>query len=529
MPVLAKKKRVVNSRLKAFQTFADNFDGLGLKSGWKSYRGSWVLGSNVAISSTNPSDYAISAVKLSVPNFTASAGVTSGTGLAYWVSDAGSWVASVSYNTTTTSYPCNANQVTSYSNPPSGSCCGGVTTIAGTPAYSYGASWSAPYSYNYNATWNGGYSYSYTATWNPSYSYTYTAQWNSPYSYTYTASYQAPYSYSYSATYNAGYSYTASSSYTAQSYCCGTWNIAKSYAERINGVSLCYQCSGPCSDAYSFSQCCPSGTTKSGSSCYYPASTTYSCPNGGSLSGGFVCVVPGSYSCPSGGSLSGSTCYVSVSGGYSCPSGGSLSGSTCTVSVAGNWSCPSGGSLIYILNEYRCSVTVDGYYSCPSGGSVSGSSCQVSVAGYYSCPSGGSLSGSTCTVNVSGYYYCPSGGSLSGSTCNVAAGANQYSCFTGTTTQTNYNYYLKVIKSVGGVVSQVGSDVALPSQPAAIKVISSGNNIESTAYSTVTMLTATGTRTDTITTPSPTGTVGVIKSPSDYAQGSTVSKFSATI
>lgn len=521
MPSVAKnKKRIVSSRLKAFGSFIDNFDTLTLKSGWKSYRGAWSSNGSAAISSTDPIGYAISGIKLSSPNFTASVGVTGGTGLAYWVSDANSWVASVSYNTSTTSNPCNASSVQNTSNPPSGNCCSGVTTIPGSAAYSYTAQWNPAYSYTYSAQWNPAYSYSYSAYLQPAYSYTYSAQWNNAYSYSYSAYLQPASSYSYSASFQSGYSYAATS--TPQTYCCGTTNIAKNFYERVNGISLCYMCDGPCGDTYSFSQCCPSGTTKSGSSCYYPGS--YSCPNGGSLSGS-TCVVAGSYSCPSGGSLSGTTCVVSTPASYTCPSGGSLSGSNCIVNVAGGYSCPSGGSL----SGSTCTVNVSASYTCPSGGSLSGTTCTVNVAGQYSCPSGGSLSGSTCTVNVAGSYSCPSGGTLSGSTCNVPAGANQYQCYTAQTTQTNYNYYLRVIKSVGGVISQVGSDLALSSQPAAVKVITVGSNVQSTAYSTVTLLTSLGTRTDTITVPSSNGVVGIIKSPSNYNQGSTVTKFSATI
>jgi hypothetical protein len=118
---------------------------------------------------------------------------------------------------------------------------------------------------------------------------------------------------------------------------------------------------------------------------------------------------------------------------------------------------------------------------------------------------------------------------LSGTTCFVGAGPTQYSCYTQTTTQTNYNYYLKVIKSIGGVVSSIGTDVALPSQPLAIKVIASGTNVQSIAYSTIGMTNSIGERSDVITSPSRTGVVGIIKSPSPYNQGSTVSNFSATI
>ena len=459
----AKKKRVVNSKLKAYQQFLDSFGGTTLKAGWKSYKGSWVLGTGVAISSSDPSTYAISGVKLSLPNLTASAGVTGGTGLTYWVSDANSWVASVSYNTTSTSYPCNTGLVTNGSNPPSASCCGAVSTIPGSAAYSYAAQLNPAYSFSYTAAYQDAYSYSYSAYNAPSYSYSYNAYTQPAYSYT----------------------YGAATSYTAETRCCGIYNISKSYTERINGTPLCSQCSGPsCYETYSFSACCPPGTTASGATCYYPASTTKSCPSGGSLSE--------------------NTCTVSVAASTTCPSGGSLSGNSCIVPVAGG-------------------------YTCPSGGSLSGSNCIVGVAGYYYCPSGGSLSGSTCNVSVAASYSCPSGGSLSGTTCLVGPGPTQYSCYTQTTTQTNYNYYLKVIKSIGGVVSSVGTDVALPSQPLAIKVITSGTNVQSIAYSTIGMTNSIGERSDVITSPSRTGVAGIIKSPSPYNQGSTVSNFSATI
>ena len=458
----AKKKKIVNSKLKAYQQFLDSFGGTTLKAGWKSYKGSWVLGTGVAISSSDPSTYAISGVKLSLPNLTASAGVTGGTGLTYWVSDANSWVASVSYNTTSTSYPCNTGLVTNGSNPPSASCCGAVSTIPGSAAYSYAAQLNPAYSFSYTAAYQDAYSYSYSAYNAPSYSYSYNAYTQPAYSFT----------------------YNASSSYTAQTRCCGIYNIAKSYTERVNGTPLCGQCGGPCEETYSFSACCPGGTIKSGATCYYPESIALSCPSGGSLSG--------------------STCTVSVAASTTCPSGGSLSGNTCTVPVAGG-------------------------YTCPSGGSLSGSNCIVGVAGYYYCPSGGSLSGSSCNVSVAASYSCPSGGSLSGTTCFVGPGPTQYSCYTQTTTQTNYNYYLKVIKSIGGAVSSVGTDVALPSQPLAIKVIISGTNVQSVAYSTIGMTNSIGERSDVITSPSRTGVVGIIKSPSPYNQGSTVSNFSATI
>lgn len=480
-----KNKNIVISRLKGFTSFSDSFSlASGMKTGWKSVRGTWASATTNAISTDSESNYPLSTITMSSSNFTGSASVTGGTGLSYWVSDANNWYATVSYNTSSqsqvcdqnfventsnppagnccsstnsrvvTSYPCNQNFVQNSSNPPAGNCCSGITYTAPQSAYSY--------TYTYGATYQSAYNYSYT------YSATYTA----PYSYSYT----------YSATYTAPSSYAATASYTPQSYCCGTWNIAKNYTERINGISLCGQCSGACTDSYSFSQCCPTSVI-SGSSCYYPASTTYSCPNGGTLSGS-TCTIAGSTTCPSGGTLSGSTCYVTVNvaGGNSCPSGGTLSGSTCTVTV-----------------------------NVPAG---------------YTCPSGGSLSGSTCTVTVNvaaqpAQYGCYT----STSTVNTT----YYSCYTSQRTVTNYNYYLRLIKSAGGVVSSVGTDLALSSQAAAIKVQIVGTQVTSTAYSNASMTTSLGSRVDNFAISTPQKNIGIIKSPSPANQGLTMSNFIATI
>lgn len=487
-----RRSAIRTSRQKGLSQFVDNFSLVsGMKTAWKPYKGLWSSAGSNAISTTAASEYPIYGIGMSRTSpVTVSAGVTGGTGLAFWVTDANSWFATVNYNTSTTSQVCDQGFVENTNNPPSGSCCSSTNSRVVTTSVcdqTYVENTSNPPSANccsgltYTPPQSAySYSYTYGATYNAAYSY----------SYTYGATYNAPYSYSYSyaATYTApsSYSYQATAVYTPQSYCCGTTQIAKSYTERINGVSLCYQCSGPCSDTYSFSQCCPSGTTKSGASCYYPASTSYTCPNGGSLSGGYVCVVntAGGYSCPSGGSLSGTTCYVTVNvaGGYSCPSGGSLSGTTCTVNV--------------------------------------------SVPAQYSCPSGGSLSGSTCTVTVNvaavpAKYGCY--------TTTRQVNTTYYSCYTSNRSVTTYNYYLRLIQSSGGAVSSVGNDLALSSQAAAIKIQVSGNSVVSTAYSDAGMNTSLGSRTDNFISPAQTKIFGIIKSPSAYNQGLTVTNFNATI
>ena len=482
-----RRSSIRSSRLKGLSAFIDNFTLVsGMKSPWKSYRGLWSSNGSNAISATEASEYPLSAITMSRSSGTFSASVTGGTGLSFWVSDANNWYATISYNTSNTydvpdqgfventnnppagncvssvnssvvqSSVCDQGFVQNGNNPPAGNCCSGVSYTPPEPAYSY--------TYSYGATYQNAYSYSYS----------YGASYTAPYSY----------SYSYSATVTSGYSYSATATTTSQQYCCGTTQIAKSFFERTNYIPKCGECPGSCSEGYSFAQCCyTSGTIISGSSCYYPGGTTYSCPSGGSLSG-TTCTVAGSTTCPSGGSLSGSTCYVNVNvaGGYSCPSGGSLSGTTCNVNV-----------------------NVPAQYTCPNGGSLSGSTCYATVnvgavAARYGCYT------STSSVNTT-----------------------YYSCYTATRSVTDYYYYLKVIRSSGGAVSSVGSDLALASAAAAIKIEVSGNDVVSTAYSNAGMTTSLGSRTDSFISPAQTKLFGIIKSPSPYNQGLTVSDFNATI
>lgn len=111
-----------------------------------------------------------------------------------------------------------------------------------------------------------------------------------------------------------------------------------------------------------------------------------------------------SYSCPKGGSLSGSTCYISsnydasISTSYSCPNGGSLSGSTCT---------------LHDNATYAANVKTS--YNCSKGGSLSGSTCTVTRSTNYnatpkvtySCPADYTQSGSgtdtKCTKTIKKY------------------------------------------------------------------------------------------------------------------------------
>jgi hypothetical protein len=74
---------------------------------------------------------------------------------------------------------------------------------------------------------------------------------------------------------------------------------------------------------------------------------------------------------------------------YSCPNGGTLSGTSCTYSATSSTTSPT--------------TT----YTCPNGGTLSGTTCSYAATAStasgtttYSCPNGGTLSGSTCTYSA---------------------------------------------------------------------------------------------------------------------------------
>jgi len=157
------------------------------------------------------------------------------------------------------------------------------------------------------------------------------------------------------------------------------------------------------------------------------------------------------YSCPSGWSRSGSTCYKtttdtrSATASYSCPSGYSRSGTTCskkttsTINATASYSCPSG----YTKSGTKCTKTATDTkdasksYTCPNGGTLSGSKCTITKDATktttYTCPAGYTLSGSKCTKTYNatphqgtGAYSCPNGGTLNGKKCTITTDATAH-------------------------------------------------------------------------------------------------------
>jgi hypothetical protein len=121
MPILG---LIASSALKGLTTFIDNFNrttsgSLGTSSSgdlWSAIRGVWSANGTVAISSDNVNTYPLAAVTMSSPNKSMKVDTSMGVGLAFWVSGAGDWWATV---------PISTSASETYSTCVSNSCCTG--------------------------------------------------------------------------------------------------------------------------------------------------------------------------------------------------------------------------------------------------------------------------------------------------------------------------------------------------------------------------------------------------------------------
>jgi hypothetical protein len=173
-------------------------------------------------------------------------------------------------------------------------------------------------------------------------------------------------------------------------------------------------------------------------------------------------------------------------------------------------------------------------YTCDSGGSVHPeiTCCTCFTGGntiYTNSCTGSSGTGpATCTYPIVA-------GPIIGYTtvCSSSSGGTYPTCSCGSTCQTCGTlvdaYYVRLLSSVNGTVTTVGTDITLTSAAAAIKVTASGSTITYQAYSDSTMATTLGTAGSYTATSSVTSTNhGIIKAPSAYAQGSTVDNFTVS-
>lgn len=212
------------------------------------------------------------------------------------------------------------------------------------------------------------------------------------------------------------------------------------------------------------------------------------------------------------------------------------------VTSSGSW-WASTSVATETANPYSCNCSTCCNTCTYSGGTYPSCSCgSTTVTDYgppYSCASGSFCFGASSTSSGP---CCNTSGQVVGSTqatvysssfCNDCTGANcsacgSYSCNCSTCYTYTQNYYLQLLKSVSGTVSEATSSVSLGSAAAAIAVSTSGDTITAKAYSNTSLTSQIGpTITLTPTTPNKGSGVGIIKVPSSYGQNSVVDNFNA--
>ena len=525
---------------------ASTVTGLGTADSgqvWTALRGNWrISGSNSAISDDAASSYPIASANLGNTDISAQADVSGGTGVAFWVTDSGSWwatypqytqstsaivgscttSASYSYyystwNTTVSGTSCSGTQSYGTSSPCSGGgtgcvpsgCCSAVQSQAGSlscGSYQYGV----PYS-----SCAGGCSYQYVET----------------------RSVGTPSSY---CNYSGTFSWTGSPPSTCCFIISETTTPTTTYTIPACGT----QCTGSVGGGYTYSipacgtQCSGtvgSGTTYSyfpierfGDSCANYGATTVSCSSSSD------CICNNAFYCcrtTSGGSTTdcSSNCTYTAPTDCStnCQSGSTRSGtcmgtliSTVTYTDVAYYNCYTSatqGATTYYCNTPQPSSSCSGSASCTG----------------YNCYSGGACGG--LSQNLVGTGSSCSGGA---STCN-GAGCTPSGCCSGVSYSggdTTYYTDLVIVSSVSGtVVSQSATRLATNTNTTyttvgSLIVSTVGNQITAKAYASAGLTSQLGSNI-VITPTSPTkGTsVGIIKAPSTGSQGSTIDNFLGTI
>jgi hypothetical protein len=199
--------------------------------------------------------------------------------------------------------------------------------------------------------------------------------------------------------------------------------------------------------------------------------------------------------------------------------------------------------------NYSCYSTSDCYaggaaaacsYYCPNGGEIGhpgAYSCYnpvYSTSTTYSCPDGGTLSGTTCYIpGTTTCYSCANSDYgiayyASGSNCysgGTYPNCDQYGGGCQTCGTLSNAYYIKLIRSVSGTITNLTGDISVSGLVGAVRLNTQGNNLSYQAYSNgdFTGLLTSGTYT--ATSPSKANSYGIIKTSSSYSQGSTVDNF----
>jgi type IV pilus assembly protein PilY1 len=250
---------------------------------------------------------------------------------------------------------------------------------------------------------------------------------------------------------------SVSGTYDPGTTMCLSTNVCATGTTYYAGTGVCNACpaAGYSAGTYSTTtgmctNSCPTGYTRTGSTCY-PTGSVYSsgyyCPSGSTItnnSGTYVCYTTG----------------LSYSGGYYCPSGSTVVVNSGVygcyptgLSYSTGYYCPTGNTIANNSGSYVCypstGVTYNGGYYCTTGNTLTGSHCYPSSDSHsatYYCPSGQTInnttSGTLCyptgdPANTTTNDYCATGNSLNtaGTACYPTADSHSatYYCASGST------------------------------------------------------------------------------------------------
>ncbi len=529
---------------------ASTVTGLGTADSgqvWTALRGNWrISGSNSAISDDAGSSYAIASANLGNTDVSVQADVSGGTGVAFWVTDSGSWWATYPQYTQSTSAivgSCTTTATSSFyfstwNTTVSGTSCSGSQSYGTSSPCSGGGTGCVPSGCCGPVTFNPG-----SLTCSSFQNSVTLGSCASGCGATYAFSQQQSEDNSYCNYTNFSIGWVGSPS----SPCCpGTAYDQSTTMQTTYTIPACgTQCSGSVTSGttYSIPACgtqCSGSVTSGGSTSYYPAENPSiggegCAPGDTQVSNSFSgCIQNAAFVC----------CRTTSGGSTTSCTGNCTPGSTTSCSGNCQTETVSRGKCIGNYIQSTRTVTVD-YYNCHTTSS--------STATTYSCPTLVGTSSCSGSASCTGFN-CYSGGACGGlnqnqigtsSSCSggqatcTGAGCTPSGCCSGVSYSggaTTYFTDLVIVSSVSGnVVSQSSTRLATNTNTnyttvGSLIVSTVGNQITAKAYASAGLTSQLGSNI-VITPTSPTkGTsVGIIKAPSPGSQGSTLDNFLGTI
>lgn len=201
--------------------------------------------------------------------------------------------------------------------------------------------------------------------------------------------------------------------------------------------------------------------------------------------------------------------------------------STCATqckTCAGTYpNCGSCGYTTTLTTAYTCSPSYGGPGGEPyQGKCYNGSGTLLGNQVSYTITTYTCNSCADCTLCGT---YVPDSGTYPSCNCGISYTTQQ-------STVTTTNYYVRLLKSASGVVTQPTADVSLPSAPTALKVTTSGNSITVQAYSDIALTNTLGSAlTHTASSPVTSPNHGIIKTTNGASavQSVTVDNFLLTL